>query len=236
MTTASNSINTDSIDRITSGVLTIGGVATAVSLKDTTTQALTVTGRTTSGIQTNTVGMSYTTISNLTDQRARQLYLAPVSGATTGPILSGTILTVISNNSGVVPMTIALPIGVWSVSYTLKYRPNNVLANVDLTYMMTTLTLDTPVTYDGVNYFPKYLGLQAVPFPLRLPVDSALMRTGMSGNATIVNNVEGNILRLQVQLNGAFVEVGTGRVAPYVSVEGQTSGLPATFMIATRIA
>jgi hypothetical protein len=235
MTTASNSINTDSIDRITSGILTIGGVATDVSMTDTTTQVLTVTGRTTSGIQAERIGMTYTTISNLTDQRARQLFLPVSSGAVNAPIVSGVITTVVSNNTGPTLMTIALPIGVWSVSYTIKYRPNNSAVNVDLTYMMTTLTLDTPVTYDGVNYFPKYLGLQAVPFAIRLPLDSALMRSGMSGNAIITNNVEGNILRLQFQMNGVTVD-GNNRVAPFVSIEGQQSGLPQTFMIATRIA
>lgn len=234
MTTASNSINTDSIERITSGVLTIGGVATDVSLKDTTTQVLTVTGRTTSEIQCEKIEMSYSTISNLTDQRARQLFISVVSGTVNSPIVSGTILTVISNNTGVVPMTIALPIGVWSVSYTVRFRQANGAVSINLAYAMTTLTLDTPVTYDGVNYYPKYLGLQAVPFPLTAPLESANMRLAMSGNATITNNVAGNVLRLQVQLNGVTVD-SSNRVSPFIGVLGAGAD-PQTFMIATRIA
>jgi hypothetical protein len=238
MTTSSNSINTDSIETIAgTTTLTIGGGATSVSLKDTITQALTVTGRTTSEIQTNSIGMTYSALAQDTSQRGYQLYLPVVSGTVNSPITSGTIITVTSNNTGPVFMTMALPIGVWSVSYTIRFRPQNTLVTVNTTYIMTTLTLDTPVTYDGVNYFPKYLGLQAVPFPLTAPLDSANRRLSMSGNTIITNNVA-NTLRLQCQVNGQTV-TATDQISPFLGVGGQVfagNTLFTSFMVATRIA
>jgi len=228
MTTASNSINTNSIERITSGILNIGGVATDVSLKNTTTQALTVTGRTTSEIQGERIEMSYVTYpTEISSQRAYQLFLDVFNGSVNNPLPSGsgTITTVTSNSSGPVLMTIPLPIGVWSVSYTVKFASANSVTPVTASYAMTTLTLDTPVTYNGVTY-PKYLGLQAVPFTLQAPPSTSNYKLCMSGNTIITNNVA-NTLRLQVSV------VYT---APNLRIIGRESSIPSTFMIATRIA
>jgi hypothetical protein len=236
MTTASNSINTDSIETIAgTTTLTIGGVATSVSLKDTATQALTVTGRTTSEIQANSVEMTYTSFpGQVANQRGYQLFLASVSPLVNSPTQSGVIVTVTSNNTGVIPMTIALPIGVWSVSYTIRFRPTNAVSSVNTIYLMTTLTLDTPVVYNGITY-PKYLGLQANPFPLTAPLESENRRLSMSGNTIITNNVA-NTLRLQFQANGQTVDVNN-RINPFFGIQGSTvSGVLQTFMVATRIA
>jgi hypothetical protein len=197
-----------------------------VSLKDTTTQALTVTGRTTSEIQGETIEMSYVALpAQVTDQRALQLYLEVINGTVNNPLPngSGTITTVVSANVGPVLMTIPLPIGVWSVSYTVRFASANAVNPVSMTYAMTTLTLDTPVTYGGVTY-PKYLGLQAIPLSMLAPPTNP--RLSMSGNTIITNNVA-NTLRLQVSVVYS---------ASNLRILGRESGNPQTFMIATRIA
>jgi hypothetical protein len=233
MTTASNSINTDSIDRITSGILTIGGTATSVSLKDTTTQDLTITGRTTSGIETTTITPSYTSIpTQVSNQRALQLYnFCPVKSGNIPyniPIdNTGVIFTVNTNDTGPVLLTITLPIGVWSITYTLRYRSNS---NVALSYAMTTATLATPVTYNGITY-PKYLGLQA--FPTTLSTSPLTSRCSFSGNTIITNNVAGNVLSLQGALIYPSITLNMG----VSGAEGSGAGtIINTFMIATRIA
>lgn len=232
MTTASNSIHTNSIDRITSGILTIGGTATGVVLKSTTTQDLTVTGRTTSGIETTTITPSYTSIpTQVFNQRVLQLFNA--TPLKTGANLynrpinnTGVIFTVNTNDVGPILLTIALPIGVWSISYTLRYRAQ---VNISLSYAMTTATLETPVTYNGITY-PKYLGLQA--FPTNLATSPLTNKCSLSGNTIITNNVQGNVLSLQgavIYLNGLSMGVS--------GTEGSGSGtIVNTFLIATRIA
>jgi hypothetical protein len=228
MTTASNSINTNSIETIAgTTTLTIGGVATDVSLPDTTTQALTVTGRTTSEIQTIRVGMTYATLPGQdTEQRAFQLFNSVTTPTVNNPIITGVITTVFVSNATGVPLTLDLPIGVWSVSYTVKFLTTPATGIVNISYMMTTITLDTPVTYDGVNYYPKYLGLQAIPFNLLSPANNTTIpRLSMSGNTIITTNVA-NTITLQIQLNFP---------GPNMRILGP-EGAPTTFMIATRIA
>jgi hypothetical protein len=226
MTTASNSINTDSIETITgTTTLTIGGVATDVSLKDTTTQALTVTGRTTSEIQTNTITPTYTTYPDQSitpTQRAYQLFNACSNPQMNNPIdRTGLITTVIQNNTTFDLLTIPLPIGVWSISYTIRFRS---LGSSPMTYVMTTATLGTPVTYGGVQY-PKYLGLQA--FPIALANSNLTNRTSFSGNTVITNNIAGNVLSLQ------FACIYTNS---NLTIWGLDASIVNTFMIATRIA
>ena len=232
MTTASDSIKTIYIDRITSGIMTIGGTATSVSLKDTTTQGLTVTGGITSGIETTTITPSYTSIpTQVSNQRAYQLFNAPPTKSGNlynRPIdNTGVIFTVNTNDTGPVLLTLALPIGVWSITYTLRYRSNN---NISLSYAMTTATLATPVIYNGITY-PKYLGLQA--FPTTLGTSPLTNRCSFSGNTIITNNIAGNVLSLQ----GAIIYPDIALNMGVFGTEGSgSSTIVNTFLIATRIA
>ena len=188
MITASNFIKTNNIDRVTSGILTIGG--TSVSMPDTTTDDLTVTGRITSEIQTTTITPSYVTYPTQdTTQRAFQLYNSVTTAQSSNPISRlNVITTVISNATTGTLVTIPLPIGVWSISYTVRFASANSTTPATPTYLMATATLDEPVTYNGIVY-PKYLGLQAIPIPITVTGLVIQTRVGLSGNTIITNNV-----------------------------------------------
>ena len=230
MTTASNSINTDSIDTTTSGILTIGGVATNVNLKDTTTQALTVTGITTCNITTTTIIPSYPDISNQpsisAEQKGYQLFSTVTStfSSNTSIAQSGVYRVVYVSGTSGPTVSVSLPIGVWQISYTLRIISDS--NSNPTTYMTTFATLTTPVTLDGVNYM-KYLGIQALPCQITNTNGTVTNRPAFSGNSIISNNVAGNVVTLQFMLRFA--------TSP-LKVWGTQSSVVNTFLIATRIA
>jgi hypothetical protein len=221
MTTSTN-FKTNSIDSIGT-TLNIGTTnATSISLDETTTQALTATG----GLITPTIQPSYVSYpTQVSSQRALQLFNSVLS--VTDNVFGGsaTILTV-NQISGATPtiLTIPLPIGVWSISYTIRFRANNMTLPANFSYIMTTATLAETITYNSITY-PKYLGLQAMPCAIQS--NNNENRTTFSGNTVITNNVP-NTLTLQY----AGIFTGSG-----MRVFGtQPANTVNTFLIATRIA
>jgi len=226
MTTASNAIITNSIDRITAGTLTIGGAnTTQVNINENVTVSGTLGATTvtaTGGITTPLpILLSYATLPTFTNTQIG--FQAVRTLTTTSADLTSGSLTPVPFSSN-----ITLPIGVWNISFGVRFiSTGTTLVSAYETFAQ---FANTP-TVGGVN-MPRNLGLT-----------SYNTQSGSSYSVTSTNNLAvndsinlsisaNNTLSLQVRL---FFTGDPIAVLGETVIPPETVATPNTYLIATRI-
>jgi hypothetical protein len=228
-TTESAFILTNSIDTVIAGTLTIGGAnTTSVSMPEN----VTVTG---------TLGATTVTATGgITTPLPILLSYATVPTFTSNQIGYQEVRTLISNSAPLVSnvstnlmTSISLGVGVWNISFGVRFIATDGLPTPLVTVTSIQTLVDFSVsTVVGAFRMPETIGLTNMVNSFSV---TDVNNLAINDSVTITNNTAGNVMNLQVRVvfstanSSNIVLLGSTIIPPDIDAT------PNTYLIATRI-